>query len=687
MKAIRVIIIFSICLAFWACGGSGGQQPAPPPAPSITSVTVSSSANTMWVALDPLQFSAIAHYSDGTTKDVTASATWSSSSPSTATVSSAGLATPVAAGTANIQAATAGVTGRAAVTVVGIAGAYMTPSGPVLSLAGSPTGTQLSSTVMWADGKTKDVTADASWLSSDASIATVNSTGYVGRGGNAGYATVTGSWKSLQVSTAVSVTTKTMSAANLSGNYAFLLHGVDSSGPAFYTGIFTADGIGVITGQMTAATKEGTVATPAPFTGTYAVFPDGRGDMTIVPSAPFSATPLRFVLGSNGSQGRAILFDPLRTTAMTGVFQKQASAAFDNSTLQGSYVFKFGGADAQDKFESIVGMLTTDGAGQIVSGVADLNDDGVVNNGNGASVPLPVTGSYTLGADGQGSMTLNLGSTPYHFAMTVISNNLFRLLCTDSGQHLLGQVELQQVPTGGFQSMDGNYTFLMENGGRGGVFGMGGRIEIGPMTAVSGWTNMASSANYAEAEITQGTRNMTASGRGTLDLQMFVRTYVTSANYSFAVYMVSPTRMYWIETDAQPSVLAGLAQGESSGSLNGSYIYMGGALNVASGTESSVLALLDANTTGSYNGLFSGIADVNLPGQTPGTRMFGSSVADGIFNADTNSLYQKWNAQFPSEQGTVQNFNFYINSNYQAVMFGQTTVADNPNLDGWISVQ
>jgi Bacterial Ig-like domain (group 2)/PQQ-like domain len=63
------------------------------------------------------QLSATGIYSDGSTRDFTAAVTWSSSDGSVATVSPSGLVTAVAAGSANITAATGAVTGTTSVGV------------------------------------------------------------------------------------------------------------------------------------------------------------------------------------------------------------------------------------------------------------------------------------------------------------------------------------------------------------------------------------------------------------------------------------------------------------------------------------------------------------------------------------------------------------------------------------------
>ena len=167
-------------------------------------------------------------------------------------------------------------------------------------------------------------------------------------------------------------------------------------------------------------------------------------------------------------------------------------------------------------------------------------------------------------------------------------------------------------------------------------------------------------------------------------MTFYGRTYNQYYNYSFAVYMVSQTRMYWIETDNQ-TVYAGLLQGAGSGQLGGTYVYMGGGLTVASGSEGSTMALLDATATSGNGGTFDGIVDVNLPTNLSPvvTRMFGSTAGSGTYSADPISIYVKWLATFAGGQ----NFTFYVNSSGQAVMVGQTAASDNPVLDGWMSLQ
>ena len=63
------------------------------------------------------QFTATGTYSDGSKKDLTSSATWTSSAPSVATISGGGLATAIAAGSTSIKATSGSVSGSTGLTV------------------------------------------------------------------------------------------------------------------------------------------------------------------------------------------------------------------------------------------------------------------------------------------------------------------------------------------------------------------------------------------------------------------------------------------------------------------------------------------------------------------------------------------------------------------------------------------
>src|SRR5438105_4825239 len=93
---VRVFAL-AVSVAVGGCGGGGGGGGGGgTPAATLTSIAVSPANPSTPVGV-PTQFKATGTYSDGTSKDITSAATWSSGKPAVATVAAAtGLAAAVA---------------------------------------------------------------------------------------------------------------------------------------------------------------------------------------------------------------------------------------------------------------------------------------------------------------------------------------------------------------------------------------------------------------------------------------------------------------------------------------------------------------------------------------------------------------------------------------------------------------
>ena len=160
---------------------------------SLTSLQVLPATGTVAVG-QTSQFQALAGFTKSghanTTTDVTTQAKWVSSNPAVATISSGGLATGVSVGTAAITASMQGtfgiVTGTSNITVTASTG----PSGRILSALtvtpGSQSITATGQTVQLiaigtysAAPLTQNLSATATWSSSDVQVAKVNSSGLV----------------------------------------------------------------------------------------------------------------------------------------------------------------------------------------------------------------------------------------------------------------------------------------------------------------------------------------------------------------------------------------------------------------------------------------------------------------------------------------------------------------------------
>src|SRR3954464_9019464 len=113
----RLLAVLTMALLIASgCGGGSSSGPGPtPPTPTVTGVVVSGIGSP--TAGDPAPLPATAPFSDGTTRIVTAQATWESSNQAVVTVTSGGLASFLTAGGADIKATFQSVSGTSHATV------------------------------------------------------------------------------------------------------------------------------------------------------------------------------------------------------------------------------------------------------------------------------------------------------------------------------------------------------------------------------------------------------------------------------------------------------------------------------------------------------------------------------------------------------------------------------------------
>ena len=127
-----------------------------------------------------LGLSATATFSNGTTQDVTAEATWSTSDPGIATVSNAaqykGLVAAQTPGSTIIEANYNGVSDS---TTVEVTPAVISSISINPGLPSTPLGVdqQLTATAVYSDGTTQDLTSQVTWTSSDSSIVALSNAG------------------------------------------------------------------------------------------------------------------------------------------------------------------------------------------------------------------------------------------------------------------------------------------------------------------------------------------------------------------------------------------------------------------------------------------------------------------------------------------------------------------------------
>jgi sugar lactone lactonase YvrE len=194
MKNIIKIVVTLISLAsvLSACGA--GNTNATFSGTALSSISVTPT-NPSIAKGTTQQFTATGIYSDGTTKDITAYVSWSTSTTTVATINNAsgniGLASSLAPGSTAITASAEGVSGSTTLTVTPatLVSISITPANPSMTLG---TSKQFTAVGTFSDSTTQDITASVTWNSSVTSVATIsNAAGSHGLSASAAAGTTT----------------------------------------------------------------------------------------------------------------------------------------------------------------------------------------------------------------------------------------------------------------------------------------------------------------------------------------------------------------------------------------------------------------------------------------------------------------------------------------------------------------
>ncbi len=195
-------------------------------------------------------------------------------------------------------------------------------------------------------------------------------------------------------------TATALDAASFDGAYAFSFQGTDSANQVPYS----AGGVllmSATTELITAGTyyeNDGGTTFSEALTGSLTA-PDGSGRGTIT----FSIGPHFVYYAVRGNVLRLVGKDVgtvMAGGAMYGQGAAGVAATFSNASLTGNYVFTEAGGTLFGPL-ALAGQFTSDGAGNLTAGVADVNDGTTITFGS-----VIGTAAYSLAGDGSGSLTL-----------------------------------------------------------------------------------------------------------------------------------------------------------------------------------------------------------------------------------------------------------------------------------------
>jgi len=299
--------------------------------------------------------------------------------------------------------------------------------------------------------------------------------------------------------------------------------------------------------------------------------------------------------------------------------QGQTNAGVNNAALNGNYAFTFNGLTGNANSSVVfaaVGRFTADGAGNVTNGELDTN--GV---GPGSQLTaIAFTGTYAIGADNRGVMTLNIpGGAKLAFAMMANGNAQFIEMDAAGGTGTIGSGTMEKVDTTAYSTarITGDYAFgaagFDNANNRAAITGRFTSNGTGTLTNAAGDVNAYGTAYSMNFTAANYTVSNTATGRGTMNLAFTFGGTPDSLNFVF--YIVNPAKLFVMVSDpvttATPLLNGVVVQqripagGFTNASLNGNMvIYLTGLSACGGGTGTVPKAgagLLTANGNGAFS--------------------------------------------------------------------------------------
>jgi uncharacterized repeat protein (TIGR01451 family) len=204
------------------------------------------------------------------------------------------------------------------------------------------------------------------------------------------------------------------SAAAIKGNFVFGVSGEDANASHFAAaGRVTADGLGNFTNGLEDTDMAGVLSPSLGFTGTYsAIAANGRGTYSLAfpPAGSPALNYALYVVSANEVFSISTDLRTLNIVLSSGQALKQQTAAFSNAWLNGNSVFNMSGALPTTGTDVQIGLLTTDGVGNITV-VSDRNNAGVITlnqTGNVSTYSVAASGRTTFVGTGANQPILYL---------------------------------------------------------------------------------------------------------------------------------------------------------------------------------------------------------------------------------------------------------------------------------------
>lgn len=302
---------------------------------------------------------------------------------------------------------------------------------------------------------------------------------------------------------------------------------------------------------------------------------------------------------------------PGQTVTVTAISQSDSTlsasvtvtVAPSVATLNGAYTFMVDGQAANSE-QLEAGSFTADGKGHISNGIED------VNGPSGVSLDAAFTGTYTVGSDGRGVLTItpatSSGLSVETYEIVVISNARVRMIRYDTVATGIGTIDLNDTSAFSAASLSGNYVLSLSGGGvTGHELAAIALLTLNGKNAVtSGLMDENANTLLNQNVSVTGPFVVATSGRGTLTLNSQLGTF------DFAFYIISAQEIRLVSLDAaslwEGTAVAQQGSNFTNAAIDGPIVYE------SSGQSQSVPAQDAGQFTANGNGsITNGIADQN----------------------------------------------------------------------------
>ncbi len=415
----RSTIVVGLAALIVSCSGGGGDSPmTPPPTPVLTTISLTGGTT---VAVGST-LTLIASPRDQNGNAIAATVTWSSGATNVATVTSSGVVTGVAPGSAIITSAAGSVTANTTITVTAV------PILTSITISGGSTlvaGTALQLTATPKDQNGAAIAATIAWSSGTSAVASVNSSGLI-TGVTAGTAIITASSGTVTATLTVTVAAPVLTSITIGGGASVVVGQTlqltaspkDQAGNAFTaaviwssaaTSIATVNAAGLVTGVavgtavITAAsgtvttTKTVTITAVPPTLTTIAI--SGGTSVVATSTLQLTASPL-------DQNGNAIAATVTWSSSATG-FATVSSTGLVTGVAAGSAIITGASGNVSATVTitvapQILTTITVSGGSTVVAG-STLQLIAAARDQNGKAM----TGVFTWASDATAVATVS----------------------------------------------------------------------------------------------------------------------------------------------------------------------------------------------------------------------------------------------------------------------------------------